>query len=137
MIEPISAIATTMTIINTATTLLGKLRKNKKVDNKEVEKTISDLVDKIKFYENWEQIAAQYELCKMPGGALVYEYNRECDPVDKDITPHLLCPRCFEQKRKSLLQPFSKYMGTEICPLCDKKFKVHDPEDDFGDCYIE
>ncbi|EGK3941502.1 TPA: hypothetical protein N7B85_001128 [Escherichia coli] len=51
--------------------------------------------------ENWAAEAASYELYQPMRGTLVYRSKLS---ADTDQSPVYICPNCYEQKRKSILQ---------------------------------
>jgi hypothetical protein len=70
----------------------------------------------------WAEIASTYTLTKAPGGALVY--RTEESPV-----PHYACPRCFEERRRQILQDRRVMAGTFDCPGCGKSYNVGPPHE--------
>jgi hypothetical protein len=57
------------------------------------------LRDETAALKNWDQEKSRYELRAIQDGPLVY-----CLKADQDEPPHSLCPNCFAQARKSILQ---------------------------------
>ncbi len=57
------------------------------------------LRDEIDRLRSWEQEKSRYELHAIKDGTLVYSLK-----ADQDEPPHSLCPNCFAQARKSILQ---------------------------------
>ena len=56
---------------------------------------------KLVAYERWEQEAARYTLQEVFGGVFVYVL----DPAHAANQPHhRLCPQCYEDSKKSILQ---------------------------------
>ena len=71
----------------------------------------------------WNSTAIQYQLTEICAGVFVYASNSR-----EDMCPaHWLCPHCFENKQRSILQLDNK--STEgadyLCPRC--KTILHDP----------
>lgn len=65
-------------------------------------------------FEKWDEESARYSLISVGGdGACAYEPKHEV-PGE---APHWLCPTCFEDRRKSILQP-RNLMGNYKCPKC-------------------
>ncbi len=83
--------------------------------------------------ENWEQFAIQYRLVTLQHqvssqtvetGAQVYEFKKEF--ITEDNPCHYLCPHCFENKIKSILQLHAKFNGYNklICPACKNIYEM-------------
>lgn len=65
---------------------------------------------------NWEQEASRYELTELCPGVLVYSIKPEAQGTEP---PHQLCPNCYQNRRKAILQKaFQDTEGTV--------FKCHD-----------
>lgn len=84
---------------------------------------IHDLESQLAEYDEWEEESAKYELAEVSPSVFVYALKG-----DADQSPHhFLCPRCFEDKTKSILLR-SGYVneGTEplSCPRCELKIYV-------------
>ncbi|MCX5538352.1 hypothetical protein M3A49_02360 [Paraburkholderia sp. CNPSo 3076] len=66
--------------------------------------------------EAWQTKAAQYELSKTPGGAVVYRFKGEPE--------HYACPSCFGLKQIHILQTNRTYSGKYRCTGCKSEFPV-------------
>ena len=62
---------------------------------------IRELERHIREYENWESEKARYNLVEN-GGCFVYKLCE--DPMQRGEPLHYICPRCYENKTKSILQ---------------------------------
>jgi hypothetical protein len=83
--------------------------------------------EKLANLENWKEIASQYQLEQVSPGVFAYVPIRNSNVSDP---MHWLCPRCFEDRKKSILQlakerfvPF-KY----ICLECQNAIYVDDQD---------
>lgn len=83
--------------------------------------SIEKKLDKI---ESWESEKNKYELKKVADG--VFVYSRILEEDSKEL-PHWLCPNCFQDKHKSILQRTSKsWAGTDyVCPCCKTEITDH------------
>lgn len=79
------------------------------------------LKKQIEEYDNWEKKAEEYKLVKTKGNARVYQYT------GKEEVDHYLCPNCFNNKKKGILQD-TLYGGNFRCSLYDKTFRINFPE---------
>lgn len=78
-----------------------------------------ELEKKLMEYEQWAQTERQYELKQVAPGKFVRSYKKS----DKNTDPmHWLCPNCWEDKKKSILQghPSLGDALEYICPRCNK-----------------
>ncbi len=69
--------------------------------------------------EDWKAEAAKYSLKEVGKKAFVYAPEPDADP----LTPmHWLCARCYQEKKKSILQraglPTLPWGDTYLCPTC-------------------
>ena len=91
---------------------------------RELEATIAE-------YDNWEAEKDRYELYQIkPSGGFAYRLRKECV---QDAEPnHYICPNCYENRRKSILQmrddPTAMVgLGSRapafnlVCTLCEAK----------------
>jgi hypothetical protein len=69
----------------------------------------------------WAAIEAKYSIVQAPGGATVM--RTEEPPV-----PHYACPRCFEDRKRQILQDRRVASGTYDCPACKAQFNVGLPQ---------
>jgi hypothetical protein len=80
-------------------------------------KRIDSLEAEIVSLKTWDAQAEGYELADAGNGALAY---RKKPPVPEGEPPHWLCPTCYEDRKKSYLQPERHPGMTEslTCPRC-------------------
>lgn len=84
----------------------------------ELEKTVADL-------EAWDAEKQKYELVKLKqyvstehAGAFAYALKEGVSPSEPK---HFICPNCYEQRHKSILQPVMLDLGKVqilFCPRC-------------------
>jgi hypothetical protein len=90
---------------------------------------IGTLEAKVASFENWESEKQDYELRQLEQGGFAYVLK----PEKRDgKPPHGLCPNCYEQRRKSILQTNGEPQWTEHffkCPSC--KVNVTGYKNDF------
>ena len=71
--------------------------------------------------DDWERTAAQYKLTEVIPGVLLYKIISPTGEPD-----HYICPHCFQQRTKSILQRW----GREVhCQSCKLEIWVEPPED--------
>jgi len=71
----------------------------------------------------WERERQRYELKEFPAGTLAYSLKAD----DQAGEPrHHICPACYQEGRKSILQATARHSGGEIvvCPRCETKLKL-------------
>jgi len=84
-----------------------------------------EIEEKLVAYENWDAEAARYELKELVAGIFVYALKAD-QAAGNPI--HWLCPNCFHERKKSILQrPGVDYLNY-ACPRC--KFNIV-PESQF------
>ena len=86
-------------------------------------KRIDELETKIVKLDAWESEKKRYELREFPTGVLAYvlkENDQSSEP------PHRVCPQCYQESHKSLLQTTTRHSGGEIveCPRCKLSLKL-------------
>lgn len=103
----------------------------------ELIKRVQELEGTIAEYDNWETEKDRYEGHQIESGGFVYRLRKECK---QDTGPdHCICPNCYEDRRKSILQmtrnpasamhfPVSKYFL--FCLKC--KAEIPCPRDIFA-----
>lgn len=97
----------------------SKLQANILVDeNRELRQQIED-------FNNWEtEVKSKYKLEEVSQGVLVYVYQ----PSEENTDPaHWLCPQCFEDRIKSILQRREAYETsryTYFCNNCSGNYSV-------------
>src|SRR5262245_61564345 len=90
------------------------------------------LVQRIKMHEKqlagtkeWEAVKGRYRLGDMGTGAFVYVHAPE--PDGKEPT-HWLCARCFDERKRSVLQYNNRTADrgrVYVCPTCRGAIVVH------------
>ncbi|MDE0528497.1 MAG: hypothetical protein OXH85_07380 [Truepera sp.] len=68
---------------------------------------VQELEATIAKYDNWETEKDHYELYQIkPSGGFVYRLRKECvqDCVQDAEPDHYICPNCYGNRRKSILQ---------------------------------
>jgi hypothetical protein len=74
------------------------------------------LQDEVKKHTDWQITTEDYQLDQCAGGAMVYKYTKEDKPN------HYLCPNCFADQEKRVLQDMD--CGTYKCIKCGNIFQV-------------
>lgn len=93
---------------------------------------IDDLKKQIDQMETWDSEKQQYQLQAIDSGAFAYVLKPE---VQGDEPPHWLCPNCFENRQKRILQ-FRERVSTRpgtsrgdysrwVCGSCRSELTVH------------
>jgi hypothetical protein len=97
-------------------------------------KRIDELEAKIVELSAWEGEKKRYQLQAFPTGVLAYVLK----PDDAAGEPsHRLCPHCYQESRKSILQTTRRHAGGEKveCPRCKTELKLAEfaqPKSDSG-----
>lgn len=81
---------------------------------------VSELEKELARFETWESDKQRYELKPHgEGGALAYALKEGVEPPEP---PHSLCPDCYQQRKRSILQT-ERYDGGRaialVCHVCD------------------
>lgn len=90
-----------------------------------------DLVKRVREFETWEREAKRYELKDFGGSTFAYVVK---EAMQGSEPPHSICPTCYENKKKSILQFIDIRHGQQIfnCAVCDRNFILgvykHDPQ---------
>ncbi|MEQ1577615.1 MAG: hypothetical protein ABL894_08180 [Hyphomicrobium sp.] len=106
--------------------LLGEIvaaQQRAAVQNAEIETLKSKLAE----LENWEKEKARYELVDF--GGQTFALRLKANALNGEPT-HRLCPDCFQQKRKSILQHlFNSDFGQEHvnCGICKRGLALGAP----------
>ena len=89
---------------------------------------IRDLQAKVDGFENWENLQERYALTESPSGSFTYDLRAG---VEVNQPFHRLCPVCFDQRRKSVLQTLAKRNGGEIveCHVCKTRLEISEIRD--------
>ena len=74
-------------------------------------------------YRDWDKVADRYSLKDFGGGTFAYELKQDTDSSEP---AHLVCPRCFQNRAKSILQYQHTTYGRRYfdCPGCNKTFAL-------------
>ncbi len=83
---------------------------------------MQEMAQTIESYEDWKKVAARYRLKDFGASTFAYELI----PQHADGEPvHRICPRCFEDRRRSVLQ-FAFQTSTKqdkySCPACGTEY---------------
>lgn len=81
---------------------------------------IEALEQELRSINSWEDEASRYCLTEFPTGVQVYILREDRANAEPS---HRLCPTCFQEKRKSILQVKNKHSGGESveCLICKRK----------------
>jgi hypothetical protein len=77
--------------------------------------SIGDLKKQIADMETWDAEKEKYQLAKTRGGTLAYILKEQAELPEPD---HYFCANCFEGRRKSILQPETRYPGRAQVLVC-------------------
>lgn len=77
----------------------------------------TELKERLKEKEDWDNRIKQYSLTKTEGGAFVYISHSE--------PKHYICPSCITKKEIHIIQDCRSLSGKFICPGCDKQFPIN------------
>lgn len=77
----------------------------------------NDLNKKLIEFESWKKTESEYDLTEICHKRFIYVSKKSAESAQPE---HWLCPNCWQQKRKSILQgkPDRQYM----CPACKFEF---------------
>ncbi|MBY6118551.1 hypothetical protein KUV64_05365 [Mameliella alba] len=98
---------------------------NAKVANAELKFELTSLQQALREANAFKTDLERYELHETPAGSIIYRLR---DEMQNDEPLHYLCPRCVEDKTKSILQG---HEGYRECPVCTTGFKMI-PNKDLG-----
>ena len=93
----------------------------------------NQLEKKLVEYENWDKTESQYQLKEITPGIRVYSSKEDSGLSDSD---HWLCPNCFNDRKKSILQlerDEGKLGQYYICPKCKTRLCTRPRETDTGE----
>jgi hypothetical protein len=78
---------------------------------------VRELETKLAAFENWETEKQRYELKDHGENAvLAYALKAGVEPPEQ---PHSICPDCYQQRKRSILQTETRYHnGQSICLSC-------------------
>ena len=85
----------------------------------ELQRENANLREAVQKRENWEIQANRYKLTDFGGGTFAYAYVETDDSAEP---PHSICPRCFEQQKRSILQ--NRHSNHFVCPECSTEFRL-------------
>ena len=68
----------------------------------------------------WDKIKSKYKLVKIDIGTFLYKYI----PNGYKIPEHYICPRCYEERERSIIQE-SELIGQ--CPRCSTAYTLKRP----------
>lgn len=71
---------------------------------------------------NWESEKAKYELTKWRSDVFVYSLKSDDNTSEP---PHNICPKCYSEHKKSIIQFHKNYPPSKIyiCHTCKSEFK--------------
>lgn len=87
--------------------------------------SIGELEAEIAHLKDWEADKERYELADAGQGTLAYRVKAGMETGEPT---HWLCPRCFGDTKKSILQPETQFPGRYkvlICNPCKTDFVIH------------
>lgn len=76
-------------------------------------------------YRNWEKEAAKYKLAEPFPGTFVYAFTEGELGIKEPM--HYLCPKCFNQRQKSILQDGGLHGFARKCNECDISYRFKLP----------
>ncbi|TAJ84550.1 hypothetical protein [Reyranella sp.] len=97
--------------------LTGKLLDAQQEYAEQIEK-VRALEAKLASYENWESEKERYELTEDEYSKVItYSLKEGAQPSEPS---HSICPDCYQQRKKSIIQPERRVGGTEtlVCRVC-------------------
>lgn len=91
---------------------------------------LRELEASVSAYENWESQKARYKLVDYGAGTFAWELRPECS---NEEPLHRICPRCFEQRLRSVLQFKNRTHAKQdlyVCSACATEFffGAYDPQ---------
>jgi hypothetical protein len=99
---------------------------------------VRDLEAEVADAKAWEAEKQRYQLQEFPTGALAYVLKPE---TANGEPPHRICPNCYQEGHKSILQTTAKHSGGEMvdCLRCKSRLVLSDFVSgpiDYGDRYV-
>ena len=79
------------------------------------------LIKKIEQFEQWRNTESEYELKELKPGIFVYSYKNSQQSV---IPMHWLCPHCWNDRKKSILQSGFHDESVYNCNRCNFVFHL-------------
>ncbi len=88
----------------------------------DLSRRINELEQRITEFETWDAEKQRYQLRDFGGGTFAYTLK---EGMENDEPPHQICPNCFQNKQRSILQgrgrdAFNRDMYK--CPSCGTDF---------------
>lgn len=80
---------------------------------------IRELEARVASFETWEAEKERYQLSKLRGGLDVFAYSIKPEMQGTE-PPHSICPDCYQQRTKSILQSVERYPGGCKVLLCQR-----------------
>ena len=84
---------------------------------------IRNLKEEIARIKAWEKEKQRYKLTSPMQGVILYALKESCSASEP---PHWICTKCYEEGRKSILNPQKKIAWVLVCPRC--KCEFHSPQ---------
>jgi len=82
-------------------------------DNAVFASRIRELERKVSDYEQWDRVASRYQLRQLADGIFVYALTKTDGEPE-----HYLCPHCFGERKRSILQRPSVDHTNFVCHVC-------------------
>lgn len=86
---------------------------------------VGELKAQIARFETWDAEKQRYDLQEIDSGVLAYRIKPSMQGSEPD---HYICPRCYEDRAKSILQAATRNPGRwaiHMCPRCKTEFAAH------------
>lgn len=83
---------------------------------------ITELENQLRDLKNWESELQRYQLTKFAFGGYAYSMKPGMENAEP---PHYLCATCMNQRKKSIMQPYSE--GFLRCSLCHEEIQIANP----------
>ena len=84
---------------------------------------IRELEQAIAEFENWEAEKARYKLVNASGSGGVFVYLLRKETAEGEPL-HYICPKCYEDKIKSIILQSYLYRLGYLCPKCGTEFQI-------------
>ena len=102
---------------------------------------IRTLKEEIAYIKAWESEKKRYQLTSPWTGAVIYALKKS---MSNSEPPHWICAKCYEDRRKSILNQHRKHSAfiEFICPVCKATIQPHNRYSqgfpvDFAETYLE
>lgn len=83
------------------------------------------LKDVVTAHENFEEQAEGYMLKMVAQGVFLHEYQESHNP---EMPTHYACPKCYAEKKISILQSMRPGGPVSSCPACASEFYTYKPD---------